>query len=430
MATVHGTGGGAYDPFLSRRTYSQPKVDHTAEYVQMGTMFANMLGSIFIASAQARAAGGAGGAGGVDYADTNKLIYAAASNVVNNYVSDKTGLVNSFNTKYAQAGISMNADGVPSKSYDQAKADIESEISALKGNVTDEDSSKDGIQNTSKTNYETAKATYEGYKNALQNYDNYDRSIQSFQSKNNVTIMINGDINSDTVSAKGKEPDASKFTQYLTQDQKASCKNANGTVDENKLNELAKNTQKYQDAKRANEDEAEKFNQLVQARKNSLPSGVADKNDLTNKMNDAKKAMDEAGKGVVNSSGQTAAQHDMALQNLQSKLAALGSKADFDAAVKKITDLDSEYQESLKIVNTQKLTDEEATAATNAKIDLKAAKRGGHTGLRGRLYDMFHKDSKTNGVAAAKVDYTNAQNQAQLSQDALQQLYNQYRPHT
>ncbi len=428
MATVHGTGGGAYDPLLSRRTYSQPKVDHTAEYVEMGTMFANMLGSIFIASAQARAAGGAGGAGGADCAATNKLIYAAASNVVNNYVSDKTGLVNSFNTKYAQAGISMNADGVPSKSYDQAKADIESEISALKGNVTDEDSSKDGIQNTSKTNYETAKATYEGYKNALQNYENYDRSIQSYKTNENITI--NGDINSDAANATANEPKARDFTQYLTQDQKASCKNANGTVDENKLNDLAQKTQKYQDAKRANEAEADKFNKLVQARKNSLPSGVADKNDLTQKMNDAKKAMDEAGKAVVNASGQTAAQHDMALQNLQSKLAALGSKADFDAAVKKITDLDSEYQESLKIVNTQKLTDEEATAATNAKIDLKAAKRGGHTGLRGRLYDMFHKDSKTNGVAAAKVDYTNAQNQAQLSQDALQQLYNQYRPHT
>lgn len=74
----YGTTGGAADPFLSnvrQRTYT-PKVDHTAEYVQLGTDLANMVGSIFVMSAQNRAqAGGAGGAqGGQNGVNTQQII--------------------------------------------------------------------------------------------------------------------------------------------------------------------------------------------------------------------------------------------------------------------------------------------------------------------------------------------------------------------
>ncbi|MCM1266116.1 MAG: hypothetical protein NC200_07950, partial [Candidatus Gastranaerophilales bacterium] len=355
---------------------------------------------------------------------TNSQILASAKTVVANYPSKSMDIITNFNAQYSKAGISMDTNGTPSKTYAQAKADIEAEIKSIKANMTDDDTKTEGVQNNNKTAYDTAKSTYEGYASALQSYDNYTSTIDNMKTtQGGKTIEITGE--GDAMKAKGMEPDASQFTQYLSPEQQESCK-VNGKIDQSKLETLAKQTSKYQTAKQTNEQQATTFNSLVEGRKNALPSGVNSRSDLEKKMTEAKKVMDEAGAKTVNANGQTAAQHDMAVKNLESKLAALGTKEDFDAAVKEMTELKKELAEAKAIIAADATATEDANALANSKRTLKSKKQGGHTGLRGKFYDIFHKDSKTKGVAAAKADVTARTDDANTSLTASQQLYAKY----
>ena len=363
------------------------------------------MASIFTMAMMAKAESGAAAKTPGTDKKMNSQILVAAKQVVSQYPSKKATAVTDFNAKYADAGISMSADGKLSKTYAQAEAAIKADIETLKKNLTDNDTTTDGIQNNNKTAYETAKATYEGYAAALKSYNNYDASIKSMENNDKIEIKGTGDAQ----RATGKEPKPEDFYQYLsTADQK---------LPDAEKQAKAKTTGKYQAAKAVNEQEATKFNSLVEARKNALPSDVKDKDALVEKMDRAKTAMDEAGAKAVNSNGQTAAQHDMAIKNLESKLAALGTKADFDAAVKEVTDLDAEYKEAKELIDANNAATEDANALANAKNK----KRGGHTGFRGKMYDLFHKDDPKD-----KTNFKNAKTNASSSQIALQQMYAKY----
>ena len=368
------------------------------------------MASIFTMAMMAKAESGAAAKTPGTDKKMNSQILVAAKQVVSQYPSKKATAVTDFNAKYADAGISMSADGKLSKTYAQAEAGIKADIETLKKNLDDNNTTTDGIQNDNKTAYETAKATYEGYAAALKSYDNYTASIETMRNNSkDKTITIVGE--GDAQRATGKDPEARDFIQYVSPEKLKSCET------EAEKHKEAKKTSKYQAAKAANEQEATKFNGLVEARKKALPADVTDENDLKHKMEAAKTKMDKAGEQAVNSTGQTAAQHDMAIKNLESKLAALGTKADFDAAVKEVTDLDAEYKEAKELIDANTAATEDANALAYAKDK----KRDGHTGFRGKMYDLFHKDKPE-----VKTNFKNAKTNASSSQIALQQMYAKY----
>lgn len=175
---VHGTGGGAYDPFLTRKTnYSAPKVDHTAEYVQMGTMMANMIGSIFIANAQAKASSSASAAGAnnAQATQTQQTInayvaadkeYDTAKQNMKLAVEDMKGLETEL--KNAEAAKKDNAEGTSQKKLDDYNAEVnkDAKLQAFTQLQTDFNNAKSEQAAYNKLNTETNKlqASLESHK--------------------------------------------------------------------------------------------------------------------------------------------------------------------------------------------------------------------------------------------------------------------------
>lgn len=337
---------------------------------------------------------------------SNKEVSNFINNVVAEYPTKMAQIQTNFATKYAQFGVSMDANGSVTKTYAQIKSDITQQISDLEKSIN-----VAGNVNADKTNgkenlneYTKLKTSYNGYDQAVKSYDNFDTSISNFVTQNSTLIDQYG-------NEKQLNPD--DFKKYLPEAERGS--------------KSGRETKAFQDAQKAVNDALANYKKLVDARKKVLTdNGVSDKNGLVKKRDDAKTEMEDfAQKNNVNEKTNIA-QYEAQKKALEGQMAQLGTEADFNKFVKEATDLHSAYNDALQGQDLETRTQELTNAAKNDKKAAKEAKRGGHTGLRGVLYDMFHKDSKTKGAVAAKKTAKDSQIALDTSKMALQEYYNRF----
>lgn len=381
-----------------------------------GELIGNLLGGALAIGMTAAVANSQNKASSKASAAANKQVSAGAQAVINAYPAKVGAAVNSFNSKYSSLGATISETGVPTKSYAQMKADIQSQIDNLKKSVNN-NKTKDNTDHTDGTgnvqNYNTLKSVYNSLTSAKQNYENLESSKKQIQENNTEKITVNND------TATAKKINWQNYTQYLSEDEQK--------LSEQEQESRAKNTQAYRNELASREQVADQYNNMAKNQKQILATNkLQSVQDFEQKINDAKAEMDKAGENKISDNGITVSQYDAALSDLESKLSALGTQADFDAAVKEITDINAEYKEATAIKTAEATATEDANAAATSKRTLKKAKQGGHTGLRGKFYDWFHKDKNSTDVMSAKVNANDAAQRSASSQAALEQLYSQY----
>ena len=307
---------------------------------------------------------------------SNKQVSNFINNVVAEYPTKMTQIQTKFTTKYAQFGASMDTNGSVTKTYAQIKSDITQQISDLEKSINvagkDNADKTDGKANLSE--YTKLKTSYNGYDQAVKSYDNFETSRSNFLAQHTAIIDSNG---------KGIQPKAKDYEKYLSEDEK-------------KAGKTGDSTKAFQDAQKAVSDAEADYKKLVDARDKVLKeNNVQTKQELEQKRNDAKAQMEEFAQNNKVNDKTTIAQYEAQKKALEGQMAQLGTEADFNKLVKEATDLHSAYNDALRGQDLETRAKESANAAKNDKKAAKKAKRGGHTGLRGMFYDMFHKDSKT-----------------------------------
>lgn len=338
---------------------------------------------------------------------SNKQVSNFINNVVAEYPTKMAQIQTNFATKYAQFGVSMDANGSVTKTYAQIKSDITQQISDLEKSINvagkDNADKTDGKANLSE--YNKLKTSYNGYDQAVKSYDNFETSINNFLAQNTAIIDSEG---------KGIQPKSEGFDKYLSEDEKKSGK-------------TGKDTKAFQDAQKAVSDAEANYKKLVDARQKVLKdNNVDNKEALEKKRDDAKAEMEKFAQDKNVNDKTTIAQYEAQKKALEGQMAQLGTEADFNKLVKEATDLHSAYNEALQGQDLETRAKENANAAKNDKKAAKKAKRGGHTGLRGMFYDMFHKDSKNQKVVEAKGIAKNSQIALDTSKMALQEYYNRF----
>lgn len=310
---------------------------------------------------------------------SNNAAASKMASTIANYETESQQAVNSFNTKYKDFDVTISKDGVPTKSYDSIKAEITDDISSAKKNITEQ-----GKKNLE--TYKNAKASYDNLTRIEANFNSYKGTLESLKTAGEGKQFT---INADTATVK--EPNAEEFKQFvsLTSEEQKTL-STSGTYPSD-ISERAKNTSQYTTAQNNNKKATDEYNGIATKKKEIETKHP----NLSQEISDAKTKMEEAGNADANDSKISVKDYQENITTLEAKLASLGSKSDFEASVGKLTKLKADYEKALKGQELQKTADGEANALKNLKSEAKALKRGGHTGLRGMFYDMFHKDSKT-----------------------------------
>ncbi len=337
----------------------------------LGSVF-NILGGAAELAAYSIAMKGAGGIDGS--AVSGKQISKACQTIISTYPTKIATSVMTFNTKYAAAGITMNADGTTSQSYEARLQDLNNKIAEHKKSVT---AGSDGEKNLKA--YNDAKACHQSLENAKKSYDALQSTIDT--KKTDSDISVSGD------KATAKEVNVSDFYIYLTpEEQKA------GNIDT-----LAKNTNAYKAEEQKRKAKADEYNNLIQQQKDIL-SGVKDidgkpissPEELKNAITNANKKVTELAEKNVNNN-QNCGQYDATLESYNKQIKALGTKADFDKAVKEVTDMRTELEDATKIANQEQSVNEANNAVKNTR------KKGSllHKVFGKNPQKAAHKDAKT-----------------------------------
>lgn len=318
-----------------------------------------------------------------------------AKATISSYSADIAAATGKFNTRYAEFGTSISNNGSVTKSYEQIKTDLDSNIKNLKSSI-------DADKKANLTKYNNQKAVVTTYEAALSNYQSISTTMTNMESANVGKFTVDGG------KATVVKPNAADYQKYVTGDGKP------------------EDTQMFKDELATREAAVKSYNELADSRAKVLEQNkVQDENGLKENISNAQKELETLGEAQVNGS-LSVAQYVTALDNANSQLAKLGSASDFQAAIDSVVNIDKAYNDAVKIQQQETRVSESETAVKNDKADLKKAKRGGKSGVRGWFYDITHKDKKSKDVQNKKAIYTQSKQQSDAQKLALQSAYEMY----
>lgn len=332
----------------------------------------------------------------------DKQVSKAAKAVIANYAADSATAINNFNTKYAQFGTVINSEGKVTKSYDDISNELQTKKNDLQKLVGD--NKNENLELYNKTQGEIIAC-----QSAIDTFTTLESQLSNMASGGKINIT--GD------SATAVTPSTDEFEIYLSAEDK-------------KAGKKPEETQAYQDELSSRQELAKTYNDLKASQNKVLTdNGVTGKEGLDQKKSDLEGKLADYGKATL--TGDTSvASYVNSLKDIDSQISKLGSKADFDNAVKTVTDLHTAYTNALSVQTSETRLTEANNAVKNTKAGMNELKRGGHKGLRGFAYDIFHKDSKNPEIAEKRTVYNNAKEARDKQQVAMHEKYAEFYPKT
>lgn len=378
-----------------------------------GDMWVNTIMSVLDTAGTIGAAllASSGGSEGDSVAATNARVSKTAAAIVSSYSSDMAAAQGEFQTRYADFGITISKTGVPTKTYAQAKSELEVQLAKMNEKITT------GNDKSNFDNYNNQLTLVNSLRSAVNQYSDLATQLSKQAAANTDKISINPSSNP---PATANNPNAKDYEMYLTEEQKRS--GVSGA-----------STQAYKDALGANQTAANTYNDTFSAQQKLLTSnGVKTLDELQTKLsNEESKLTEPKNQDYVGGSkigNLDVANFVQTRNNLLSQQAKLGTEAEFNAAVNKVRGVYQAYTNAQAVIENENRARESDNLVANSRSALMNAKRGNHTGLRGWLYDIFHKDRNDNDVVAARLNYNNARENSTAAHQGLQNTYERFYP--
>ena len=370
-------------------SFNANSVGNSSSSSSAGAIIGSIFGSLATGLGAALVSNKMSGAG----KPSNKQISANVAKIVSEMPTQIANKVAKFNTNYGAAGVKISSDGTVNPSYEVRQKELTDAIATREKEVK----GSNGKTQPSYQKYTEAKAVVTGLERGKTAYEAIGKQIENFDTSRFDIIGEKASI---------KEPSSGEYIQYLSKDVQDKYKD-----NHLQLCKLAIETNKYQDDKKALENKCKEYNNLKADQKNIL-NGLKDKdgkpitseNELSNAIKEAEKAVKEIEGTKIEGSETTNSQHDAAINSLKKQLKALGTKAEFDAAVQEIKHMNTKYTDVLKVQKEVKDVKEADNAVKNNK-------KTGNI-----LNKLFGRKSEKNKAARAYKKEQQAQSNAAIAE--------------
>ena len=351
-------------------SFNANSVGNSSSSSSAGAIIGSIFGSLATGLGAALVSNKMSGAG----KPSNKQISANVAKIVSEMPTQIANKVAKFNTNYGAAGVKISSDGTVNPSYEVRQKELTDAIATREKEVK----GSNGETQPSYQKYTEAKAVVTGLERGKTAYEAIGKQIESFDTSG---LDIIGE------KASIKEPSSGEYIQYLSKDVQDKYKD-----NYLQLCKLAIETNKYQDDKKALENKCKEYNNLKADQKNIL-NGLKDKDgkpindieNLSNAIKEAEKAVKEIEGTKIEGTETTNSQHDAAINSLKKQLKALGTKAEFDAAVQEIKHMNTKYTDALKV-------QKEVTDVKEADNAVKSNKKKGT--IFNKLFGRKNKENK------------------------------------